>query len=175
MKNLAVICLLLIYITSQVGSLLIFYHRPVVHAFSIYRQQRRMRDQKEVIRDTVLSRKAYVASLHEDGEIILNGILHDIKEITYKNEFVHLKLLEDKKETNWLNSLARIANALQHQHPKKWPLQLWSWLFKIYPCDPNNSFHLATLNSLTIRNRGMNESPLSCYLASPGQPPEWIS
>ena len=171
MKNLAVVCLLLIYASSQVGSLLIYFHRPVIHAISSYRQQRRLREQKDVIKDTVISRKDYLANLHENGEIILNGILHDIKNIRFTKEQVHLRVIEDKRETKWLNSFSSILNAIQSQHSKKFPLQLWSWLFKVYPCDSGK----CTLLAFTPKADHVQESKPylpSGFLSCQGQPPE---
>jgi len=171
MKNLAGIWLLIIYTTSQVGSILIYYHRPVIHAISSYRQQRRVRDQKEVIKDTVISKKAYLANIHENGEIMLNGILHDIKYISFTKEQVHLRLLADESETKWINNFSSVLNALQDHHPRKLPLQLWSWLFKIYPCESQNGSALAS-TLVVNHNRVSNPYLPSCFLSFRGQPPE---
>jgi len=171
MKNLAVIWLLLIYTTSQVGSILIYYHRPVIHAISSYRQQRRIREQKEIIKDTVISRKAYLANLHENGEIMLNGILHDIRNIRFTKEQVHLRLLEDECETKWINSFSSVLNALQDHQPRKLPSQVWSWLFKIYPCESDKGAILSLIPEVN-HNRVSNPYLPSCFLSYRGQPPK---
>jgi len=173
MRNLAVIGLLLIYTTSQVGSIMIYYYRPVIHAISFYRQQRRIRKEEAGVRDITLSIKNYREYLQEDGEVLLNGILHDIRKVVYKDDVVQLQLLEDKNETKWMKTFACFANDLQKQDGRQQKQgQIWNWLFKIYPFEPETDLALHALTPLVARCGGAKDRIHSFSLTTPGQPPE---
>ncbi len=175
MRKLAIIALLFIYTISQLGSVMVAYYKPVVRAISSYRQQRRMRLEETALKDTSISVKQYLACLQEKDELLINGVLHDIKNAKFENGIVHLQLLEDSKETNWMNGFAGFVNALQKQkRSQRSMLQVWNWLFNIYPFEKEINFGFQA--PLPLKHRfAFGADPLSSLpLSSPGQPPEMI-
>ena len=172
MKNLAIVFLLFIYTTSQLGSVFIYYYKPVIHAISLSRQQRRMREEK-LIREIIISRNHYKDALNEDGEIVLNNVLHDIKKVSFKNDEVHLLVLEDKHEEGWMKSFASIASALQKQNRNDKPNeQLLNWLLKVYRCDIDSPFAFIAPELRTTYHSVGEDVTFSVTLNIPAQPPE---
>ena len=172
MRNLAVTTMLLIYLTSQVGSVFMYYYRPVIHAISQVRQQRRMRENHVALKDVTLTIAEYKASIYEEKELKLNGTLYDVKKIVFKGHFVRLQLLEDKQETNLLNSYRSFLHAFhQQEQSQKKSFHTWSWLQKIYSCEDDlNLPFICSTQELKISL--VNTFIPPHFLSQPGQPPE---
>jgi hypothetical protein len=135
-----------------------------------------MREEKGAIRQVVINIKTYKASVNEEGEILLNGILHDVKKVRHEGELVHLQVVEDKKETRLMKTFADFSESLHKQdRSQKCPQQIWNWLFKIYPCTSDGGFELQALLPAAIRFGDPNNHITSFALTSPGQPPELFS
>ena len=118
----------------------------------------------------------YQACLHEKNELLIDGILHDVKHIRIENGIVHLQLLEDSKETNWMNDLSTVINAVHKQkRSQRSTLQVWNWLFNIYTFEKEINFFVPSPEHLTYRLAFNSDRLRSLALSSPGQPPELIS
>ena len=176
LRKLAVIALLFIYSATQLGPVLVNFCGPLAHAVSVVRQQRRMRLEATATKDILMTPAQYQASLHEKNELLIDGILHDVKDIKIENGIVHLQLLEDSKETNWMNDIASVVNELNKQkRSQRSMLHVWNWLFNIYTFEKEIKFVAPAPEQLVYRLAFNSASLRSVSLSSPGQPPELIS
>ena len=120
--------------------------------------------------------KQYQASLHEKNELLIDGIFHDVKDIKIENGIVHLQLLEDSKETSWMNDLANVVNELHKQkRSQRSMLQVWNWLFNIYTFEKEIKFVVPAPEQRVYRPACNSDFLRSIPLSTPGQPPELIS
>ena len=120
-----------------------------------------------------MSMKQYLACLYEKKELLINGVLHDIKEVNFKDGLVQLKLLEDKKETDWMKGLTNVTNAIQKQKRAQRSLQqIWNWLFNVYPFEKELDFKFELLIFQKLNFISLSSPIQTVSLNSPGQPPE---
>src|SRR4030095_7751791 len=125
------------------------------------------------MKNVTMSIANYEECLKEDDELLINGHLHDIVEMRISEGIVHLKLLEDKKESRWMDGLNAFTNTLHKQKRSQRSMQqVWNLLFNIYPIEKEMDFKLEPFISQRLSFTFESYPIHSLALNSPGQPPE---
>ena len=134
MRKTIVFILLLIYTGSQLLPVLIYYHEPVIHTISIFRQQIRsgIREEKGSTLSITISNEQYLLAKRPKNEIILDGTRYDIKKIRISGDKVSMELLKDEKEDYLLHLFKRMSASSKNNHPQKKTCKPGKWFFKTH-------------------------------------------
>ncbi len=133
MRKTIVFILLLIYAGSQLLPVLIYYHEPVIHTISIFRQQiRSIRSREGSTLSITISNDQYLLAKQAKNEIILDGSRYDIKSIRILGNKVSMELLKDEKEDYLLHLFKRMSASSKNNHQQKKNIKPGKWFFKTH-------------------------------------------
>ena len=134
MRKTLVFILLLIYAGSQLLPVLIYYHEPVIHTISIFRQQIRsgIREREGTTLSITISNDQYLLAKQPKNEIILDGSRYDIKSIRISGSKVSMELLKDEKEDYLLHLFKRMSASSKNDHSQKKTSKPGKWFFKTH-------------------------------------------
>jgi hypothetical protein len=174
MKKLLVICLLLVFGSTQLGTLAWYYGRTLIHAMSADWQQIRLsttRSAKEISL-VKIGRKTYRQNV-KDGEIILNGILFDITKTAVSDTTLVLTLQKDELETYLLKQYAHIAGWInKHRHSRGSEQFVLNWMMKLYISCPGQIATSGLCSPPKNSSLSNAKNPSSIYFDVPGKPPD---
>ena len=134
MRKTIVFILLLLYAGSQLLPVLIYYHRPVIHTISIFRQQIRsaLRNREASTVSITISNDKYLSTKQPNNEIILEGIRYDIREIRISGDEVCMELLKDEKEDYLLHVFKQMNSVSKNNNQQKKNIKPGKWFFKTH-------------------------------------------
>jgi hypothetical protein len=177
MKKTAILLLFSIYACSQLGSVTWQYSKPFIRLFFSGRQRiRSLRNETDDLVSIKVDKATFQKIKKDRKEVRWKGVLHDIEQITFRDDNVHLLLRKDEEETWWLKIHDTISDWLQKKDPAQdqTALPMWKWLMKIYTPLTDYGFPaIVQLHSRAFPGASHRKLPLSPFLPGTGQPPDF--
>jgi hypothetical protein len=176
MKRFIICILLILYVFTQLGTILYYDFQPIIHT-ACYYQWRCGNKSTRWDYILVLDSTEYLAAKKEDEEIYWQGALYDIRSIQANGSKLMIYAEEDSAESKWLNAYNELRSQFKKNQSSQAPLSLniIKWLFKIYsPGSHQNiqNFNLHIKIDLCLHK----ESTLpNHYRKGPIRPPDFIA
>ncbi len=173
----AIICILLVlYVITQLGTILYYEFQPIIHTACYYQWKGAHKNSRQE-HIFVLDSTEYLAAKVEDEEIFLQGILYDIQSMQAKGSKFIIYADEDIAESKWMNAYNDLRTQIKKNQSSQAPISLniIKWLFKLY--SPGTQPSIQNIEKLIKNKLHLHrESNLRClYRIPPIHPPDFIA
>lgn len=135
MRRLISFGLISLFLLTQLGSVIWYYTRPLIHFICNSRQENNFGESNNNHLTILhLSSAKFQTELKGEDEIRLGGILYDIISTQSAGDSVVLKLESDLLETSLLAKYDQINENFAKTHPtqQQSDLHLWKWVFQLF-------------------------------------------
>jgi hypothetical protein len=174
MRRLISFGLISLFLLTQLGSVIWYYTRPLIHFICNSRQENNLGESSNNhLAILHLSSLKYQTEFKGEDEIRLGGMLYDIISTQSSGDSVVLKLESDLLETSLLAKYDQISENFAQTHPaqKQSDQHLWKWVFQLFNAPPAEK-KIIPFFAHSIPGSIRNITSLSAaYLDVPAQPP----